>query len=63
MLGFAKHVDLCDPCIQMGSDIASWGMSIGLFYGMVYGMVAKKHLGTGLFSFIFLTGIFIYLKK
>ena len=47
----------------MGSEIASWKMSIGLFYGMVYGMVMKNYLGTVSFSFIFLTGIFMYFKK
>ena len=58
-----RNYFLNQPCIQMGSDIASWRMSISLFYGMVYGMVVKNYLGKVSFSFIFLTSIFIYFKK
>ena len=59
-----SKIQLSKPSLYPdGSDIASWRMSIGLFYGMVYGMVVKNYLGTVSFSFIFLTGIFIYFKK
>ena len=47
----------------MGSDITSWRMSIGLFYGIVYGMVIKSYSGKISFSFIYLMHVFQSLKK
>ena len=49
--------------MRMGSDIASWRMSVDLFYGVMYGMVTKSFAGKISFNFIFLLSVLIYLKK
>ena len=50
-------------CMRMGSDIASWRMSTGLFYGVMYGMVTKSFVGKISLNFIFLLIVFFCLKK
>ena len=47
----------------MGNDIASWRMSIGLFYGAIYGMVTKSYIGKISLNFLFLLNVLLYLKK
>ena len=47
----------------MGSDISSWRMSIGLFYGVVYGAVTKRFVGKISFNFIFLFRFLFTLRK
>ena len=47
----------------MGNDIASWRMSIGLFYGAMYGMVTKSYLGKISLNFILFLSFILFLKK
>ena len=47
----------------MGSDISSWRMSIGLFYGVMYGNVTKRFVGKISFNFIFLFRFLLSLRK
>ena len=47
----------------MGSDVASWRLSIGLFYGKAYGIVIRSYTGKIPFSFIYLMQFFQRLKK
>ena len=47
----------------MGSDVASWRLSIGLFYGKAYGIVSRSYTGKISFSFIYLMQFFQRLKK
>ena len=47
----------------MGSDISSWRMSIGLFYGVMYGNVTKRFVGKLSFNFIFLFRFLFTLRK
>ena len=42
----------------MGSDISSWRMSIGIFYGVVYGAVTKRFVGK--ISFYISFSFFVY---
>ena len=50
-------------CIRIGNDIASWRMTIGLFYGAIYGMVTKSYIGKISLNFLFLLNALLYLKK
>ena len=47
----------------MGNDVASWRMSIGLFYGVMYGIVTKSYKGKITLNFLFLLNVLIYSKK
>ena len=47
----------------MDSDVTSWRLSIGLFYGKAYGMVTKSYTGKISSSFLYLMHIFQSLKK
>ena len=47
----------------MDSDVTSWRLSIGMFYGKAYGMVTKSYTGKISFSFLHLMHIFQSLKK
>ena len=47
----------------MDSDVASWRLSIGLFYGKAYGIVKKSFTGKITFRFIYLMQFFQSLKK
>ena len=47
----------------MGSDLASWRMSIGLFYGVMYGMVTKSYVGKLSLNFTFLLSVLLYIKN
>ena len=47
----------------MDSDVTSWRLSIGMFYGKAYGMVTKSYTGKISFSFLYLMHIFQSLKK
>ena len=47
----------------MGSDISSWRMSIGLFYGVMYGNVTKRFVRKLSFNFIFLFRFLFTLRK
>ena len=47
----------------MDSDVASWRLSIGLFYGKAYGIVSRSYTGKISFSFIYLMQFFQRLKK
>ena len=50
-------------CTRMGSDISSWRMSIGLFYGAMYGAITKRYIGKISFNTSFLFRILLYLRK
>ena len=47
----------------MDSDVSSWRLSIGMFYGKAYGMVTKSYTGKISFSFLYLMHIFLNLKQ
>ena len=47
----------------MDSDVASWRLSIGLFYGKAYGIVKKSFTGKISFRFIYLMQFFHSLKN
>ena len=47
----------------MGSDIASWRMSIGLFYGVMYGMVTKSYIGKISLNFTSLFIVSLYIRR
>ena len=49
--------------MRMVSDISSWRMSLGLFYGVMYGNVTKRFVGKISFNFIFLFRFLFTLRK
>ena len=49
--------------MRMGSDIASWRMSVGLFYGVMFGMVTKSFAGKISLNFNFLLNVFFFILR
>lgn len=49
--------------IQMGNDVTSWRMSVGLFYTKAYGVFTKKTIGKLTFRFFLIPLLLKIIRK